>query len=394
MWLWGVALGVVVAVGVTDLIVSTRRDREPRLAEAALCTAGIVALGALFGVAVAATAGPRASGQFFAGWLTEYSLSLDNLFVFVLLIGRSAVPSRQRSRVLLIGIGLALVLRAMFIAAGAAALNRFDWVLYVFGAMLLFTAARLAYTTASQSGTDLAAVSAPGPPGPLRRWLDSTGLGGSRLRRALPPVLALAGAIAVTDLVFAMDSIPAVFGLTRDPLMVLAVNAFALLGLRHLYYLIGGLLNRLAHLSAGLAGILAFIGVKLLIEALAQDGVTRLGPVRLPHISTGLSLCVIGGVLAVVTASSLLAARRSRGRHRLSRWSSAVSSVTTSPSATFRVSPVSRSVSSADPSARPALAHRDPVRDAGQLRVAELHPGPLRPVVDDHLDAGRGELLV
>ncbi len=115
-----------------------------------------------------------------------------------------------------------------------------------------------------------------------------------------------------------MDSIPAVFGLTRDPLMVLAVNAFALLGLRHLYYLIGGLLDRLAHLSAGLAGILAFIGVKLLIEALAQDGVTRLGPVRLPHISTGLSLCVIGGVLAVVTASSLLAARRSRGRHRLS----------------------------------------------------------------------------
>jgi predicted tellurium resistance membrane protein TerC len=301
MWLWGVALAVVVAVGIADLIVSTRLDREPRLAEAALCTAGIVALGALFGVAVAATAGSRASNQFFAGWLTEYSLSLDNLFVFILLIGRSAVPPRQRSRVLLLGIGLALALRAVFIAAGAAALNRFDWVLYVFGAMLLFTAARLAYSTASQS-----VVSLPGPPGPLRRRLPE----GSRLRRALPPMLALAGAIAVTDLVFAMDSIPAVFGLTRDPLMVLAVNAFALLGLRHLYYLIGGLLDRLAHLSAGLAGILAFIGVKLLIEALAQDGVTRLGPVRLPHISTGLSLCVIGGVLAVVTVSSLLAARR------------------------------------------------------------------------------------
>jgi TerC family integral membrane protein len=312
MWLWGVALGVVVAVGIADLIVSTRLNREPRLAEAALCTAGIVALGALFGVAVAATAGSRASSQFFAGWLTEYSLSLDNLFVFILLIGRSAVPPRQRSRVLLLGIGLALALRAVFIAAGAAALNRFDWVLYVFGAMLLFTAARLAYSTASQSGAGQPVVSLPGPPGPLRRLLPE----GSRLRRALPPVLALAGVIAVTDLVFAMDSIPAVFGLTRDPLMVLAVNAFALLGLRHLYYLIGGLLDRLAHLSAGLAGILAFIGVKLLIEALAQDGVTRLGPVRLPHISTGLSLCVIGGVLAVVTVSSLLAARRSRSRGR------------------------------------------------------------------------------
>lgn len=313
MWLWGVALGVVLTVGVADLIISTRRDREPGLTEAALGTAGIVALGALFGVTVAATAGARASSQFFAGWLTEYSLSLDNLFVFVLLIGRSAVPPRQRSRVLLIGIGLALVMRGVFIAAGAAALNRFDWVLYVFGAMLLITAARLGYATASQSGEPTVSVPGTSPPGPLRRLLHSAFPADSRLRRALPPVLALAGAIAVTDLVFAMDSIPAVFGLTRDPLMVLTVNAFALLGLRHLYYLIGGLLNRLAHLSAGLAAILAFIGVKLLIEALTESGVTRLGPVRLPHISTGLSLCVIGGVLTVVTVSSLIAARRSRG---------------------------------------------------------------------------------
>ena len=127
-------------------------------------------------------------------------------------------------------------------------------------------------------------------------------------------MLALAGAIAATDLVFAMDSIPAVFGLTRDPLMVLAVNAFALLGLRHLYYLIGGLLDRLAHLSAGLSAILAFIGVKLLIEALAQSGVTRVGPLPLPHISTALSLCVIGGVLATVTMTSLFAAARPRWR--------------------------------------------------------------------------------
>ena len=311
MWLWGVALGVVVAVAVTDLIVSTRRGREPGLAEAALCTAGIVALGALFGAAVAATAGARASSQFFAGWLTEYSLSLDNLFVFVLLIGRSAVPPRLRSRVLLIGIGLALLLRGAFIAAGAAALNRFDWVLYVFGAMLLIHRgpAGLCHgqPVRPTRGQRAQPAGPAAPPAAQRR---------RRLRRALPPVLALAGAIALADLVFAMDSIPAVFGLTRDPLMVLTVNAFALLGLRHLYYLIGGLLDRLAHLSAGLAAILAFIGVKLLIEALAQNGVTRLGPVRLPHISTGLSLCVIGGILAVVTVSSLVAARRSPGRHR------------------------------------------------------------------------------
>src|ERR1039458_9949486 len=139
LWLWGVAIAVIVVVGVADFARSTRHDRPPGLREAALATAGVVALGALFGGALAMVAGSRASGQFFAGWLTEYSLSLDNLFVFVLLIGRSAVPARQRSQVLLLGIGLALLLRGVFIAAGAAALSRFDWTLYLFGAILLIT---------------------------------------------------------------------------------------------------------------------------------------------------------------------------------------------------------------------------------------------------------------
>jgi tellurite resistance protein TerC len=300
-WLWCVALGVVISVAVADLIVSTRRrGHEPGLTESALCTAAVVALGALFGVAVAATAGSRASGQFFAGWLTEYSLSVDNLFVFILLIGRSAVPAQQRSRVLLLGIGLALVLRAAFIAAGAAALNRFDWVLYVFAGILLFTAGRLAFS-ATQHGP-FGGVSP--EPRTLARTLSARGTQVS--------LLALVGAIAVTDLVFALDSIPAVFGLTHDPYLVFAANAFALLGLRHLYFLIGGLLNRLVHLSAGLAVILSFIGVKLLAEALTQSGVKQVGPVPVPHISTGLSLCVIGGVLAAVTVSSLLATRGGR----------------------------------------------------------------------------------
>ena len=135
LWLWGVAIAVVLAVAAADVLHASRsRGREPGLREAALWTAGVVALGGLFGLALAAVAGPRASGQFYAGWLTEYSLSLDNLFVFVLLIGRSGIAGRLRSRVLLAGIGLALLLRAVFIAAGAAALNRFDWVLYIFGA--------------------------------------------------------------------------------------------------------------------------------------------------------------------------------------------------------------------------------------------------------------------
>jgi tellurite resistance protein TerC len=298
-----VAFGVIAIVGAIDLTLTVRRKREPSLREAALCTLGVVALGALFGVALALVAGSRASGQFYAGWLTEYSLSLDNLFIFVLLIGRSAVPAELRSRVLLLGIGLALLLRAVFIVAGAAALNQFDWVLYVFGAMLLFTAGRLAFTSAAEHGGGLPKPDSAGPKIFGRQLM---------MRSSRAPFLALVGAIAVTDLVFALDSIPAVFGLTRDPLMVLAVNAFALLGLRHLYFLIGGLLDRLVHLSAGLAAILAFIGFKLISEALLNSGVHHVGPVPVPEISTGLSLIVIGSVLAVVTVTSVLATRGGR----------------------------------------------------------------------------------
>jgi tellurite resistance protein TerC len=294
---------VVAVVGAIDLTLTVRRKREPSLREAALCTVGVVTLGALFGVTLAVVAGGHAAGQFYAGWLTEYSLSLDNLFVFVLLIGRSAVPAELRSRVLLLGIGLALVLRALFIAAGAAALNRFDWVLYIFGAILLFTAGRLAFTSVTEHGGGLPKPDSAGPK-IFGRQLT--------MRSSRAPFLALVGAIAITDLVFALDSIPAVFGLTRDPYMVFVVNAFALLGLRHLYFLIGGLLDRLVYLSAGLAAILGFIGFKLITEALLDSGVHHVGPVPVPHIGTGLSLAVIGGMLIVVTAISLLSTRGNR----------------------------------------------------------------------------------
>ena len=307
VWLWIVALGVVLAVAGADLLLASRsRGHEPGLREAALCTAGVVALGALFGLALAAVAGPKASGQFYAGWLTEYSLSLDNLFVFVLLIGRSGVAAQLRSRVLLAGIGLALLLRAVFIAAGAAALNRFDWVLYIFGAVLLVTAVRMAAGRAGPPDPTSAGPSMPGPKF-MRRGLAD------RLRRhPHGPLLALIAAIAGADLVFAMDSIPAVFGLTRDPYLVLAANVFALLGLRHLYFLIGGLLDRLVHLTAGLSAILAFIGLKLIAEALYDSGVHRIGPVPVPHVDTWVSLGVIGGVLAVVTVTSLISTRHRR----------------------------------------------------------------------------------
>jgi tellurite resistance protein TerC len=307
LWLWGVALAVDLAVAAADVLHASRsRGREPGLREAALWTAGVVALGGMFGLALAAVAGPRASGQFYAGWLTEYSLSLDNLFVFVLLIGRSGIAAGQRSRVLLAGIGFALLLRAVFIAAGAAALNRFDWVLYIFGAVLLVTAVRMA---AGLGGPPAPAGAPPRLPGPK---MLRAGLAGRLKRHRNGPLLVLVAAIACADVVFAMDSIPAVFGLTRDPYLVLAANVFALLGLRHLYFLIGGLIDRLVHLTAGLSAILAFIGVKLIAEALADSGVRRLGPVPVPHIDTWVSLCVIGGVLIVVTVTSLLATRNGR----------------------------------------------------------------------------------
>jgi tellurite resistance protein TerC len=314
-WLWAATIATLIAVVGTDLTIVTRRPRRPGLREATLWTLGVICLAVVFGGALAATAGPHAAGQFFAGWLTEYSLSLDNLLIFVLLIGRSAVPEQYHGRVLLLGVVLSLVLRGAFIAAGAAALDRFGWLLYLLGAFLIFTAVRIAVQrrpTAAPPGNSL-------PRRTLRRIIPVAPTGdGSRLivriagRRYATPVLLLVVVIAITDLAFALDSIPAIFGLTRDPYLVFSANVFALLGLRHLYFLIGGLLGRLAHLPAGLAVILGFIGVKILSEALRGSGVDRIGPLPVPPVGTGLSLIVIAGVLVIITATSLVGSRHSR----------------------------------------------------------------------------------
>jgi tellurite resistance protein TerC len=317
LWIWVVTVaGLIVAVGV-DLLAAIRRgDREVTMREAALWTAAVVALAVLFGLSIAWLGHPAAAGQFFAGWLTEYSLSLDNLFIFVLLIGSSAVPRGLHSRVLLLGVVMALLLRGLFIAAGASAISRFGWVLYLFGALLIGTAIRLAVSGHQAPG----AATRPSDGRVLRtvrRLMPVAPRGdGAHLltrvagRRMATPMLVLIIAIAATDLAFAFDSIPAIFGLTRDPYLVFTANVFALLGLRHLYFLIGGLLRRLAHLSAGLAVILGFIGVKLIAEALLESGVHAVGPVPVPHIGTGLSIAVVGGVLLVVTVTSVLGGHR------------------------------------------------------------------------------------
>ncbi|HTZ94527.1 MAG TPA: TerC/Alx family metal homeostasis membrane protein [Streptosporangiaceae bacterium] len=316
LWVWVATVGVVILVLGAELAAGVRRGpREVRLGAAALYVAVVIGLAVLFGLVLIWLGYPAAGSQFFAGWLTEYSLSLDNLFIFVLLIGGSAVPRELHSRVLLLGVAMALVLRGSFIAVGAAAISRFGWILYFFGALLIYAAARLVVGRpdrhAPGDGVVLRTVRRLIPVSPDA----STGRLITRAsgRPAVTPFLLLIIAVAAADLMFALDSIPAIFGLTRDPYLIFTANAFALLGLRQLYFVIGGLLSRLVYLSAGLAVILAFIGVKLFAEALAGSGVVAVGPVPVPHISTGLSLAVIAGVLVVVTLASLLSANRAAG---------------------------------------------------------------------------------
>jgi tellurite resistance protein TerC len=348
IWGWvAVAVGLAVLLCV-DLIASSRRNRPVRMSEAAGWTLVAVLLAVAFGALLAVTSGSTPAGQFFAGWLTEYSLSLDNLLVFVILISRSPVPARLHGRVVLAGIGIAVVLRGIVIALGAAALQRFDWLEFLFAGFLLYTAAQIARRGA---GPQVAAGPGAGRPtgaqpparADERRGTDGgtpmadggtpTADGGTAQEphpgtgarvaawltrgRASGPVLTLVIALGVTDLMFAFDSIPAVFGLTRDPFLVFSANVFALLGLRHLYFLVAGLLARLAYLQAGLCIILAFIGVKLFAEALRSSGVTSLGPVPVPQVSALLSLVIIALVLAVTALASVLAARRRARRAEL-----------------------------------------------------------------------------
>jgi tellurite resistance protein TerC len=321
-WAWAATIAAVAALVAADLLVSYRRTRPVRLAEAAWWALATVALAVAFGALLAVSSGGTAAGQFFAGWLTEYSLSLDNLLVFIILIGRSKVPRHLQSRVLLAGILLALLLRGVVIALGSAALHKFEWIEYLFGAFLVYTAAEVAMrrrlgnvdgppptSSPAAAGEPAAAARPLPPPGRAARLAERLG------RNArVTPVVMLVIALGVTDVMFALDSIPAIFGLTRDPFLVFSANLFALLGLRHLYFLADGLLARLVYLPAGLAVVLGFIGIKLIAEALRADGVTRLGPVPVPSVSAWLSLAIIVVVLAVTAAASIAATRRRRRR--------------------------------------------------------------------------------
>jgi TerC family integral membrane protein len=311
--LWFVTIAVVLALLVVDFI-ATRRPHEVSMKEAIGWSAFYVALPLAFGLYVWNVHGGDRGLEYYTGYVVEKTLSVDNLFVFMLLLAAFAVPEVLKQRVLLYGIIGALVLRGIFIALGAAALSAFDWVFLVFGAILLLTGAKLLRDAISghDHEVDIAQMRVVRV---MRRFMPvSDDYDGTRLTvtragvRALTPFALVTVAVLATDVVFAVDSVPAVYGITGDPYLVFVTNAFALLGLRALYFVLEGALGALAHLSYGLAAILGFIGAKLVLHW------AHLVWPSVPDVPTLASLFVILGILATTVATSLWANRRDRAR--------------------------------------------------------------------------------
>ncbi|WP_300343818.1 TerC family protein [Nesterenkonia sp.] len=317
---WLITVAVIAAFFVFDFFSHVRTPHEPSLKESGFWSAFYVGLAVLFGVLVTYVWGGEFGGEYFAGYVTEKALSVDNLFVFLVLMSSFAVPRAYQQKVLLIGIAIALVMRGAFIAVGAAAINAFAWVFYLFGIFLVYTAVKLVIDHA-RSKEETTEDSA--PVRLMKRILPTTEeYHSDRLtvklngKRMVTPMLLALVAIGMTDLMFALDSIPAIYGLTQEPYLVFTGNAFALMGLRQLYFLIGGLLDRLIYLSYGLSIILAFIGVKLVLHALHENTLPFINggqPVPVPEVTIGVSMAVIGTVLTVTIAASLIVSRR-RGR--------------------------------------------------------------------------------
>ena len=289
---WVVTLVALWIVLLFDLALALfNRNKSTSLRSAVLWTLFYVALAVGFGISLGSWATETARSEFFAGWITEYSLSFDNLFVFILIIARLKVAKEREELVLLIGIVSSLFLRGIFIAAGSVVVNRFEWIFYFFGIFLIYTA----YTLVKDSGED--------------EWEEGRITAFFRKKGASAFLLALI-AIATTNVLFAFDSIPAIFGLTKDPYIIVTANVFALMGLRQLYFLIGGLMSKLIYLTEGLSFLLAFIGVKLVLEAAHSQGITTVAGIHLPVISLKVSLLVIMLTLATTAAVSLIKARQ------------------------------------------------------------------------------------
>ncbi|MGV0744229.1 TerC family protein [Mycolicibacterium sp. XJ870] len=313
---WIITLTVTIAVLLFDVIVIGRRPHEPSTRETATYLSIYITMAVLFGVWVWFFHGSQFGLEFFAGWLTEYSLSVDNLFIFLIIMASFKVPRIYQQQALLVGIILALIFRGIFIALGAVAINQFSWVFYIFGAFLVYTAIGLVKDTDHDDDGDNRVVRfarkhlrTTDKWDGLRLWIREDGANGARL---MTPMFLVIVALGTTDLLFALDSIPAIYGLTQEPYLVFTANVFALMGLRQLYFLLGDLLKRLVYLSQGLAFILAFIGVKLILHALHENELPFINggePVHVPEIPTLASLGVIVVTLIVTTFASLYKTR-------------------------------------------------------------------------------------
>jgi tellurite resistance protein TerC len=313
------ALIVLLLVLAVDVVLAFRRPHIPSTRESAIWIGAYVLLALIFAGLLWAIGDVEQSGEFVAGWLTEYSLSVDNLFVFLLIMGRFAVPRRYQQEILMVGIVLALVLRGVFILLGAQLIEHFSWIFYIFGAFLLYTAINQAVTSHDEERDG---------ENRLIRWMRrrfamTDRFDGARIRtvvdgrRVMTPALIVFIALGSTDLVFALDSIPAIFGITQDAFLVFAANVFALMGLRQLYFLLGDLVERLVYLKYGIAVVLAFIGVKLVLHALHENELPFLnggeGFAWAPDIPTAASLGVIVLAMGVAVIASLIRMRGGRG---------------------------------------------------------------------------------
>jgi tellurite resistance protein TerC len=309
-YVWLLTILGIVALLAFDFFFHVRKAHEPTLREAAKWSGIYVGIAVLFGLGVFVFGGSTLGTEYFAGYITEKALSVDNLFVFLIIMASFKVPRIDQQKVLLFGIVFALIARTGFIFLGAALINSFAWLFYLFGAFLVYTAIKLLKPEAESDDADNVIIRLA-----KRLFHTSERYDGDRLftmqngKKVLTPMLLVMVAIGGTDLLFALDSVPAIFGLTQNTYIVFTATAFSLMGLRQLYFLIDGLLDRLIYLSYGLAAILGFIGVKLVLHALHENTLPFInGGEHVPvfEISTGLSLTVIVGVLAVTVVASLL----------------------------------------------------------------------------------------
>jgi len=320
---WFALAVIVTGLLMVDFIGHARKPHPPSMHEAAGWTIGYICLAVAYGLAVWRSYGRTYAGQFYAGWLTEWSLSVDNLFVFILILSAFRVPRDFQQKALLLGIAAALVLRLAFILAGAALIQLFSWVFYLFGAFLVYTAIKQLFDARKDDDAeeDATAYVDNSATRFVRRLLPTTdGFVGNKLlhrhagRTMITPLLIVVIALGTADLMFAFDSIPAIFGLTSEPFLVFSATAFSLLGLRQLFFLIDGLLSHLVYLPYGLAVILGFIGYKLVNHALHENTLPFINggePVTaLPEPSTEVSLGLIVATLALVAVTSLIHTRR------------------------------------------------------------------------------------